>query len=273
MKNQAPILLAAIALALLPLEAKAAVVLGTSGTFAVLAGSTVTNTGTTTIGGGNVGVSPGTSITGLSTMTIAPPFSVHAGDAVAAQAQTALTSAYNAAAALTNATNLSGQDLGGQTLTPGVYAFSSSAALSAGTLTLNDEGNPNAQFVFQIGTTLITGSGTDIKMSNGGQDPNIFWHVGSSATLGTGSLFEGHILALDSITLDTGANIIDGSALASTGAVTLDGNVIDNAVPEPSALTLAILGFGLIGLSLTTRRLREHPRQASSTGLPVDGCR
>ncbi|MGC8559962.1 MAG: ice-binding family protein [Phycisphaerae bacterium] len=268
MKNQTPFLLAAIALALCPLVAKASVVLGAAGNFAVLAGSTVTNTGTTTIGGGNVGVSPGTAITGLSTVTIAPPYATHAGDAVAAQAQTALTSAYNTAAGLTNATNLSGQDLGGQTLTPGVYAFSSSAALSAGTLTLNDEGNPNAQFVFQIGTTLTTGSGTDIKMSNGGQDPNIFWQVGSSATLGTGSVFEGHILALDSITLDTGANIIDGSALASTGAVTLDGNVIDNAVPEPDALTLAVLGFGLIGLSLTTRRLREHPRQAASTGLP-----
>jgi len=253
MKNST-ILWAAMALAVLPLEAKGAIDLGTAGNFAVLAGSTVTNTGATVVQGGSVGVSPGTSITGFSTVTINPPYALYPGGNTPAQAQTDLTAAYDQAVGLTGATNLSGQDLAGKTLNPGVYAFSSSAALTSGILTLNDQGNPNAQFVFQIGSTLVTGSGSAVEMSNGSQDPNIFWQVGSSATLGTSSVFEGHILALTSITLGTGANIVDGSALARNGAVTLEGNVISNATPEPGAWTLTLVGLGIFGLPHVVRR-------------------
>ena len=142
-----------------------------------------------------------------------PPFTTHAADAVALQAQNDLTTAYNAAAGLVHTQDLTGQDLGGLTLMPGVYFFSSSAQLT-GTLTLNDQGDPNAQFVFQIGSTLTTASNSSVVTINGGSMPGctVFWQVGSSATLGTGTAFEGHILALTSITLNTGATILDGSA-------------------------------------------------------------
>jgi type VI secretion system secreted protein VgrG len=248
----------------LPPQAKAGgtITLGTAGNFAVLAGSTVTNTGATVINGGDVGVSPGTAITGFPPGTITPPYTTHAGDAVAAQAQSDLTTAYNAAAGLAPTQNLTGQNLGGLTLTPGVYFFSSSAQLT-GTLTLDDQGNPNAQFVFQIGSTLTTASNSSVVTINGGSMPGctVFWQVGSSATLGTGSAFEGHILALTSITVTTGANILDGSALARNGAVTLDDNSITNCVssatvPEPGSLTLALVVVALVGLPALGKKLR-----------------
>jgi type VI secretion system secreted protein VgrG len=174
-------------------------------------------------------------------------------------AQLDLTTAYNAAAGLAPTQNLTGMNLGGLTLTPGVYFFSSSAFLT-GTLTLNDMGNPNAQFVFQIGSTLITASNSSVVTINGGSMPGctVFWQVGSSATLGKGTLFEGHILALTSITMNTGASILDGSALARNGAVTLQGNTITNcissgigsgpppAVPEPSTLALCVSGLAAL---------------------------
>jgi hypothetical protein len=211
--------------------------LGTAGNFAVLAGSTVVNTGPTVISGGNVGVSPGSVITGFPPGSVAPPFTTHAADGVALQAQTDLTTAYNVAAGLAATANLTGQDLGGLTLTPGVYSFSSSAQLT-GILTLNALGDPNAQFVFQIGSTLTAASGSSVVGINGGLDPlcNVFWQVGSSATIGTTSAFEGHILALTSITLTTGATL-DGSALARNGAVTLDSNTIINDSCKDSSLT------------------------------------
>ena len=130
-----------------PLQAKAAIILGTAGNFAVLAGSTVTNTGPSVIDGGDVGVSPGSAITGFPPGIMAPPFTMHAADAVALQAQTDLTTAYNAAAGLAPTQDLTGQDLGGLTLTPGVYFFSSSAQLT-GTLTLNDSGRPECAIRF-----------------------------------------------------------------------------------------------------------------------------
>jgi type VI secretion system secreted protein VgrG len=235
-----------------PLTGKADITLGTAGDFAVLAGSTVTNTGPTVIQGGNVGVSPGSAITGFTPGSVVNPYTTHAGDAVALQAQNDLTTAYNAAAGLAPTQDLTGQDLGGLTLTSGVYFFSSSAQLT-GTLTLNNQGDPNALFVFQIGSTLTTASNSSVVTINGGplSTPgcDVFWQVGSSATLGTGTAFEGHILALTSITMNTGATILDGSALARNGAVTLDSNTITNcisAVPEPSSV--ALIGIGAMGL-------------------------
>src|SRR5205085_7306723 len=141
----------------------------------------VDNTGPSIIDGGSVGVSPGSVITGFPPGIVLPPFTLHAADAVALQAQNDLATAYIAAAGLPHTQDLTGQDLGGLTLVPGVYFFSSSAQLT-GMLTLNDQGDPNAQFVFQIGSTLNTASGSSVRMINGGLMPGctVFWQVGSS---------------------------------------------------------------------------------------------
>ena len=190
------------------------------GNFAVLAGTTVTNTGSTTVAG-DVGVSPGTAITGF------PPGlasgAIHSADSAAAQAQTALTAGYVDAAGRAGGTPVAG-DLVGQTLTTGVYTSSSSLAES-GDLTLDAQGNPGAVFIFQIASSLTTGSGSHIVLANGAKACNVFWQVGSSATLGTNSVFKGNILALTSITITTGVSL-EGRALARNGAVTLDTDTI-----------------------------------------------
>jgi len=190
------------------------------GNFSVLAGSTVTNTGSTVVSG-DVGVSPGTAITGF------PPGlaggAIHKADGAAAQAQAALTAGYVDAAGRSGGASVAG-DLVGQTLTAGVYKSTSSLALS-GDVTLDAQGNPDAVFIFQISSTLTTGSGSHVVLVNGAKACNVFWQVGSSATLGTNSVFKGNILALTSITITTGANL-EGRALARNGAVTLDTNVI-----------------------------------------------
>jgi hypothetical protein len=234
-------------------QTKAGLSLGSAGNFAVLAGSTVTSTGLTVINGGDVGVAPGTAITGFGPGVLLAPYAFHSGDAVALAAQGDLTTAYNDAAALPVTQTLTGQDLGGQTLMPGVYFFSSSAQLT-GTLTLNDNNEPNAQFVFQIGSTLTTASNSAVVTIEGGSNPgsNVFWQVGTSATIGSGTAFEGSILANASITMDTGASILGGSALASVGAVTLQGNTIDassssSSVPEPATIAI-VIGGALLGL-------------------------
>ncbi len=204
--------------------------LGTSQNFAVLGGSTVTNTGVSAISG-DVGVSPGTAVTGFPPGMVTNG-TIHANDAVAMQAQIDLTTAYNAVAGTPCNVNLSGQDLGGLTLTPGVYCFSTSAQLT-GTLRLDFQGNPNAIFLFQIGSTLTTASGSSVLLLNSGGSTcpaNLFWQVGSSATLGTGSGFVGNILALSSITLTTAASL-SGRALARNGAVTLDTNAVSRCGP------------------------------------------
>jgi hypothetical protein len=194
--------------------------LGTAQTFAVLGGSTVTNTGATTVYG-NLGVDPGLAVTGFPPGLVAGG-TIHTGDAVALQAQNDTTTAYNTLAGQALTADLTGQDLGGMTLTAGVYHFSSSAQLT-GALTLDAQGDPNAVFVFQIGSTLTTASNSSVLVINGAVDCNIFWQVGSSATLGTTTTFKGNILALTSITLNTGA-LISGRALARNAAVTMDDN-------------------------------------------------
>jgi hypothetical protein len=249
-----------VVLSFLALSAYASAInvgLGTADPFAVLAGSTVTNTGATNVHG-DLGVWPGTAVTGFPPGIVGG--TIHAADAVAMQAQSDLTTAYNFAAGEPCGSVLTGQDLGGLTLTPGVYCFASSAQLT-GTLTLNAQGDPNAVFLFQIGSTLTTASSSSIVFTNGGQGDSVFWQVGSSATLGTTTAFAGNILALTSITLNTGANIQCGRALARNGAVTMDTNDVSidtagcetttgaSAVPEPSTASLLLL-IGAPGLLL-----------------------
>ena len=221
--------------------------LGTAQNFAVLGGSTVTNTGPSNITG-NLGVSPGSSVTGFPPGVVTGG-SIHAADAVAAQAQSDLTTAYNTAAGTPCGVDLTGQNLGGLVLTPGVYCFTSSAALT-GTLTLNFQGNPNAAFLFKIGSTLTTASASSVILTNNAGvtcPPNVNWQVGSSATLGTGSTFIGNILALTSITLTTGANVT-GRALARNGAVTLDTNGVSIGACAAVAPIPALGSAGLIVL-------------------------
>ncbi|WP_152428380.1 ice-binding family protein [Methyloferula stellata] len=198
--------------------------LGTAGSFGVLAGSTVTNTGSSVING-NVGVWPGTTVIGFPPGIVTAPSTISAGNAVAQQAQLDNMTAYNQLAATPITVNLSGQDLGGKNLVAGVYGFNNAAQLT-GTLVLNGQGNPNSVFIFNINSTLTTASASSILLINGAQANHVFFRVGSSATLGTSTSFEGDILALTSITLDTGATIICGDALAQNGAVTLDSNTI-----------------------------------------------
>lgn len=201
--------------------------LGTADTFAVLAGSTVTNTGPSVISG-DVGLSPGSSVTGFPPGTVTNG-TIHVADGVASQAQSDLTTAYNVFAGQPSSATISG-DLAGDTLSPGVYTSSTSTPGIAlnGDLTLDAHGDPNAVFVFQAKSTLIVGSGSHVRLINGAQACNVYWQVGSSATIGTGSQFVGNILALTSISLTTGATL-DGSALARNGAVTLDTNLITKA--------------------------------------------
>lgn len=200
--------------------------------FAILAGSVITNTGPSVISG-NVGVSPGSSITGFPPGIIIPPYAIHAADAVAARAQSDLTIAYNALAGRAPTADLTGQDLGGLTLTPGVYNFNTSSQLT-GALTLDGGGDPNAVFIFKIGSTLTTASASVVQLINGAQGRNVFFRVGSSATLGTSTSFAGKIFALASITLGTGAQIDCGSALAQFGAVSLDTNLVSVCALAPA---------------------------------------
>lgn len=210
--------------------AQPGIVLGSAGNFAILAGSTVTNTGPTVING-DLGVHPGSAVTGF------PPGIIngatHAGDNDAAQAKNALLAAYNDGAARLGANVLPG-NLGGLTFTPGLYKNSSSTGITGtgpqGILTLDAQGDPNAVFIFQMGSSLTTDPGTSIVLAGGAKAANIYWQVGSSATLGTTSAFKGNILADQSITLNTGATL-DGRALTRIGAVSLDASTVTRPAP------------------------------------------
>ncbi len=249
------------------MPAQAQSILGsTAGSFAVLGGSTVTNTGPTVING-NLGVSPGTTITGFLPGTVTGG-AIHSGDATAALAQTEVTSAYNILTAEVPTHDLTGQDLGGLTLTPGVYHFSSSAQLT-GILTLDAQGQSSPRFDFQVGSSFTSASDSSVQFINGGSGETLYWQVGSSATLGTNTAFLGNILSAASITMTTGASNLSGRLLARSGAVTLDTNNVSlpDDVSQPSAAVTpepgvtALLGGVLCsGLGMMLVRRKKPPR-------------
>jgi len=250
-----------------PASAQTAPSLGSAQSYAVLAGSTVTNTGPSGITG-DVGVSPGSAITGFPPGFVVSG-TIHAADASAGAAETSVTAAYTVlqGQACPAPNNLTGQNLGGLTLTSGVYCFATSAQLT-GTLTLNAQGNSNAVFIFQIGSTLTTASGSTVLVINGGSRCNVFWQVGSSATLGTTTSLAGNILALTSITMTTGAAVINGRALARNGAVTLDSNQVNNlgcpGAPVQPVPTLSNWGLIMLAVLLAAAGVFALRRRTSA---------
>ena len=240
--------------------------LGTAASFAVLGGSTVTNSGPTIVTG-DLGVSPGTAVTGF------PPGSVigttHTADAVALQAQNDVTTAYNDLAGQACNTDLTNQDLGGQTLTAGVYCFPNTSAQLTGALTLDGQGDPNALFIFQIGSTLTTASSATVFLINGASACNVFWQVGSSVTLGTATAFVGNLLARASITLNTSASV-SGRVLAQNGAVTMDSNtILASCTVAPPTATATSTDTPIATSTDTPIATSTNTPIATSTNTPI----
>ena len=214
---------------------------GTTTTYGILAGSTITNTGPTTISGtagGDVGLSPGTSYTGSGSVTISG--TNHITDSAASIAQADLVTAYDDLG-VPAPTILSSPDLAGRTLLAGTYAATAGTLSNSGNVILDAQGDPTAVFVFQAASTAITSTGSTMTLANGAQACNVYWRVGSSATLGVNSTFIGHVYALTSITANTGASI-NGQLLARNGAVTLDTNRIVNNACTAAATTSSTAG-------------------------------
>ena len=203
------------------------VVLASSTDYVILAGSTITNTGITNVTG-DLGLSPGSSVTGFPPGILVGTQDVN--NALSAQAKLDLTTAYNSAAGRTVGPITVAGNIGGMTLPAGLYKSTSGLEISSGDLTLDAKGNPNAIWVFQIATTLTTSAGRKVMLSGGAKATNIFWQVGTSTTLGSSSVFKGTIMADQSITMNTGASL-EGRAFARIAAVTLNGNTI--VIPTP----------------------------------------
>lgn len=235
-----------VALFAIPASVSAAgptVTAGSTTPFAVLGATTITNTGATTIsgtGGGDIGLAPGSAFTGSASVTTSG--TQHIADTVATTAQTDLVTAFNSISAPTP-TILASPELASKVITPGTYSTTEGTFANSGALTLDAQGDATAVFIFQAATTLITSAGSTMTLINGAQPCNVYWKVGSSATLGTNSTFVGRIFALTTITAESGANI-RGQLLARTGAVNLNANVITNdacivATPTPTPTATA----------------------------------
>jgi uncharacterized repeat protein (TIGR01451 family) len=248
--------------------------MGTTQSFAVLGGTTVTNTGPSVITG-DLGLSPGSAVTGFPPGTVVGG-TLHKTDALALQAQSDTTIAYNNLAGQAPTKGLTGQDLGGMTLVKGVFSFSSSAQLT-GALTLDGQGDPASVWVFQIGSTLTTASAASVVLINGASPCNVYWQVGSSATIGTTTSFVGNIFALTSITLTTNASLA-GRALARNGAVTMDSNTVSIAAcggttgtPVPPTLSKAFspATINAGGTSTLTITLNNPNTKAAGLSAPL----
>jgi hypothetical protein len=238
--------------------------LGTAAPFVVLGGSTITNSGPSVLNGA-IGVSPGTAVVGFGLPAVVNG-PTHANDGVAAQAQLDLATAYDVAAG-TPAADMSGLDLGNRTLLPGAYEYSSSAQLT-GALTLDAQGDPNAQFVFEIGSQLTTASASSVVLINGASPCNVYWQVATSAVLGSTTAFQGSVMALASISLNNGATV-RGRVLARNGQVSLINNVIDGsqcgtaaALPPGTSLPT-----GTPATQAGTARLRRTPGESCRDGF------
>lgn len=227
---------------------QSSVSLGAAGSFAVLGGSAVTDAGGSSFYG-NVGVSPGTSITGIGGSSVSGG-AIHNNDTLAMQAHTSAEAAYGTITGFSPGSDLSGSDLGGMILAPGFYTFATSAQLT-GNLTLDGLGFTNPEWIFQIGSTLTTASASKVLAINGANSSNVFFQVGSSASLGTGTEFVGNILADQSITSTSGVTV-EGRLLAINAAVTLDGTVV--SIPEVSSSALVV--FSVMVAALYRRRGR-----------------
>jgi hypothetical protein len=192
----------------------------TAANFNILGAAAIASSGPTVITGGNLGLSPGTAVTGFPPGTIVLPAVEDVADATAAQAQTDAAAAFTYITGLTNGAALPA-DLSNLTLTPGLYMTATAETFNSGTLTLDAQGDANAVFVIQIGTTLTTSGSTQVVLANGAQAKNVFWAIGTSATLGVSTTFVGTLIADQSITVQTGASIT-GRAFALNASVTLD---------------------------------------------------
>jgi type VI secretion system secreted protein VgrG len=246
--------------------------LASAANFNILGASTVTNTGLTVVSGGNLGLYPGTSVTGFPPGTFVAPAVEHVTDAVAQQAQADATTAYNYFAGLPSTGSLPAQ-LAGLTFTPGVYAQASAVNLASGqSVTLDAQGNSAATFVFQIGSALTLVSGSSVILKNGAQPRNIVWQVGSSATIGTTAIMFGDVIALASVTLAHLASL-NGRAIGLTGAVSMDTNLMTAPAPLAGAPVVVVTLSGGVSTSgipanfINTPRT-PNPASASSTATP-----
>ena len=243
--------------------AQAPVALGSTATFGVLAGTTVTTIPTTTING-DLGVFTGNTVSGAPIVN----GTLHLADPTAAQAQSDLTVAYNDAAGRTLGAITVAGNLGGQTLAPGLYTSATALEISSGDLTLDAGGDTNAVWIFQMGSTLVTTSGRQVILSGRAQAANIFWQVGSSATIGTTSVFKGTIMADQSITMNTGATL-DGRALARIGAVALDANTI--TVPKTLTASVILVSAAVVSGPYTDAAGQSVNLATKTITIPTSG--